>query len=83
MTDFQDTMASQWAPSPSPLDRTIDLGVIDWDAIVTRYNNIMFITKLDGVAPLIVDPSTAEAPPIGKIHPFSKMSITFKPLMRF
>ena len=29
-------MASQWAPSPSPLDRTIDLGVIDWDAIITR-----------------------------------------------
>ena len=24
-----------------------------------------------------------EAPPIGKIHPFSKMAITFEPLMGF
>ena len=24
-----------------------------------------------------------EAPPIGKIHPFSKMAITFKPVMQF
>ena len=23
-------------------------------------------------------PSTAEAPPIGKIHPFSKMAVTFE-----
>ena len=28
-------------------------------------------------------PSTAEAPPIGKIHPFSKMAVTFEPLMGF
>ena len=28
-------------------------------------------------------PSTAEAPPIGKIYPFSKMAVTFEPLMRF
>ena len=28
-------------------------------------------------------PSTAEAPPIGKIHPFSKMSVTFEPLLGF
>ena len=28
-------------------------------------------------------PSTAEAPPIGKIYPFSKMAVTFKPVMRF
>ena len=28
-------------------------------------------------------PSTAEAPPIGKIHPFSKMAVTFEPVMRF
>ena len=28
-------------------------------------------------------PSTAEAPPIGKIHPFSKMALTFEPLIGF
>ena len=28
-------------------------------------------------------PSPAEAPPMGKIHPFSKMTITFEQLMRF
>ena len=28
-------------------------------------------------------PSTDEAPPIGKINPFSKMAVTFEPLMRF
>ena len=24
-----------------------------------------------------------EAPPIGKIHPFSKIAVTFEPVMRF
>ena len=28
-------------------------------------------------------PSTAEAPPIGKINPFSKMAVTFEPLIGF
>ena len=28
-------------------------------------------------------PSPAEAPPIGKIRPFSKMAVTFEPLMGF
>ena len=28
-------------------------------------------------------PFTAEAPPIGKIHPFSKMAVTFEPVMQF
>ena len=28
-------------------------------------------------------PFTAEAPPIGKIHPLSKIAVTFKPVMRF
>ena len=28
-------------------------------------------------------PSTAEAPPRGEIHPFSKMAVTFEPLIRF
>ena len=39
--------------------------------------------KLDGVALLIADTPTAEASPIGKIQPFSKMAVTFKPLMQF
>ena len=28
-------------------------------------------------------PSTAEAPPMGQIYPFSKMSVTFEPVMQF
>ena len=28
-------------------------------------------------------PSTAEEPPIGEIHPFSKMTVTFEPLVGF
>ena len=40
--------------------------------------------KLDGVGPpLITDPSTAEAPPIGKIQPFSKIALTLEPVMQF
>ena len=31
---------------------------------------------------LTLRPSTAEAPPIGKIHLFSKIAVTFEPLMR-
>ena len=32
-------------------------------------------------SPVDSRPSTAEAPPIGKIHPFSKMAATFEPLI--
>ena len=35
--------------------------------------------KLDGVAPLITD----EAPPIVKTNAFSKIAVTFEPLMGF
>ena len=28
-------------------------------------------------------PSPVEAPPIGKIHPFSKMAVTFEPVIKF
>ena len=34
-------------------------------------------------SPVDCRPSTAEAPPIGKIHPFSKMAVTFEPLIGF
>ena len=39
--------------------------------------------KLDGVGPVANRPSTAEAPPIGKIHPFSKIAVSLEPEMRF
>ena len=42
----------------------------------------MAICKLDGVGPVDNRPSTAEAPPIGKIHPFSKIAVTLEPVMR-
>ena len=38
---------------------------------------------LDGVGPVDDRPSTAEAPPIGKIQPFSKIAVTLEPVMRF
>ena len=38
-------------------------------------------SKLDGV--VACRPSTAEPPPISKIHPFSKSVVTFEPVMRF
>ena len=39
--------------------------------------------KLDGVGPVDNRASTAEAPPIGKINPFSKMAVTFEAVMWF
>ena len=33
-------------------------------------------------SPVYRRPSTAEAPPIGKIHPFLKIAVTLEPLMR-
>ena len=37
--------------------------------------------KIRGGSPIDRRTSTAEAPPIGKIHPFSKMPVTFKPMI--
>ena len=34
-------------------------------------------------SPIDRRPSTAEAPPIGEIGPFSKMALTFEPLIGF
>ena len=34
-------------------------------------------------SPVDCRPSPVQAPPIGKIHPFSKMALIFKPLMGF
>ena len=34
-------------------------------------------------SPVDCRPSTAEAPPIGKIHPFSKIAVTVEPVMQF
>ena len=41
-----------------------------------------FTVKLDGVGPVDNRPSTAEAPPIGKIHQFSKIAVTLEPVMQ-
>ena len=34
-------------------------------------------------SPVVRRPSTAEAPPTGENHPFSKMAVTFEPLIGF
>ena len=39
--------------------------------------------KLDRVGPVDNRPSTAEAPPIGKIHSFSKIAIILDTVMQF
>ena len=41
------------------------------------------VIKLDRVGPVNNKPSTAEAPQIGKIHPFSKISKPLEPVMQF
>ena len=41
------------------------------------------IDKTRRGSPVDRRPSTAEAAPIGKIHPFSKMAITFEPMIGF
>ena len=40
-------------------------------------------TKQDGVDPVDCRPSIAKAQPIGKIHSFSKIVVTFEPVMGF
>ena len=48
-------------------------------------NQVYFVDldlKLDGVGPIDNRPSTAEAPPIGKIHAFSKIAVTHDPVMQ-
>ena len=37
---------------------------------------------VDKTRPVYCRPSTDEAPPIGKNHPFSKIALTFEPVMR-
>ena len=34
-------------------------------------------------SPVDCRPSTAETPQVGKIHPFSKIAVTSKPVMQF
>ena len=52
--------------------------------LVTTTVLFFFIKKLDGVSLLIVDPPPlAEAQPMGKIHPFSKMAVTVEPMIGF
>ena len=43
--------------------------------------NLMILFKL--VGPVDNRPSTVEAPPIRKIHPFSKIAVTLEPVMQF
>ena len=50
---------------------------------VTKIINLASVFKTRRGSPVDHRPSTAEAPPTGKIHPFSKMAVTFEPLMRF
>ena len=41
------------------------------------------INYLDGVGPVDNIPSTAKAPPIGKMQPFRKIAVTHEPVMQF
>ena len=46
---------------------------------LTLHNSTLLYTAFD----FDRRPSTAEAPPIVKIHLFSKMAVTFEPVIRF
>ena len=41
------------------------------------------LAKLDSVGPVDNRPYTAEAPPIGKIYPLSKIAVTLEPVVHF
>ena len=45
--------------------------------------NMGYLTKLDGVGPIDRRPSTAEAQPIGKLPPFSKIVVILEPGPQF
>ena len=44
---------------------------------------IYFATQTRQGSPVDSRPSTAKAQTVGKIHPFRKIAVTFKPVMRF
>jgi hypothetical protein len=69
-----------WFGAFPALIREKKLGSAPADSLVGKDDCLLCLTKLDGVA---VDrrPSTAESPPIGEIRPFSKMTVTFEPLI--
>ena len=50
---------------------------------VDQNNYIQNSGKLDRVGPVDRRPSTDEAPPLGKIHLFSKIAVTLEPVMQF
>ena len=56
--------------TPDAIVTAQQYSVVTWHYIETRRGS-----------PVDRRPSTAEAPPIAKIHPFSKMAVTFEPLI--
>ena len=46
------------------------------------YSTSLTDKKLDGVGPVDNRPSIAEAPPIGKTHPFSKIAVILESVMQ-
>ena len=69
------------------LDRNL-LPKLNWWAymIKSKENKGQFgpiLKKTRRGSPVDRRPSTAEAPPTGEIHPFSKMAVTFEPLIGF
>ena len=50
---------------------------------LSNFKKIQKKLKTRQGSPVDCRPSTAEAPPIGKIHHFSKMTVTFEPVMGF
>jgi hypothetical protein len=60
---------------------TDSMGFFKASLSLTENNQILVKTRRG--SPVDRRPSTAEAPPIGKIHPFRKMDVTFEPLIGF
>ena len=73
LMDFKEVMLT----SPPELAHCMWGGGVLWGLIARK------LPKLYGVGPVVIRPSTAKAPPIGKIDPFSKIAVTLEPVMRF
>ena len=58
---------------------------IHYKCATVRYRYVVFMERFKSRrgSPVDCRPSTAEAPLIGKIHPFIKIDVTLEPVMQF
>ena len=54
-----------------------------WEEILSHPESLLLIRETRRGSPVDCRPSTAEAPPIGKIQLFNEMAVFFEPVIRF